>query len=162
MCFSLLVYFFVRFAIFLRTTVRSVLALTAGMAGLGLPVGIAGIGAGVVKFGSYFHQFIPICSALSTEHTNKRIRMVSNSTFASETRMSPAMTSPLSRIRSRMSMRFVVPCTVGTLSINVGFQPANADLEAELAYTARLPVLSTGEVGLVNKPTDFSSDFDPT
>src|SRR5689334_11583673 len=48
---------------------------------------------------------------------SSRMRMVSNSTLARETRMSPAITKPLSRIRSRMSIRFVVPATVGTRSI---------------------------------------------
>src|SRR5262249_50804799 len=66
---------------------------------------------------SNFHQFRPICSALSTEHTSKRIRIVSNSTFASETRISPAITSPLSRTRSRISRRLAVSETVGTLCI---------------------------------------------
>ena len=58
-----------------------------------------------------------MASALSTEQTSSRIRIVSNSTFASETRMSPAITSPLSRTRSRISSRFAVPETVGTLCI---------------------------------------------
>src|SRR5215472_5624449 len=70
-----------------------------------------------VKFGSNFHQFSPICSALSTEQTSRRMRMVNNSTLAREMRMSPAMTSPLSSTRSRMSIRLVVPETVGTLCI---------------------------------------------
>src|SRR5215471_3244300 len=70
-----------------------------------------------VKFGSYFHQFSPICSALSTEQTSKRMRIVNNSTLAREMRMSPAITSPLSSTRSRMSTRLVVPETVGTLCI---------------------------------------------
>ena len=58
-----------------------------------------------------------MASALSTEQTSSRIRMVSNSTFARETRMSPAITSPLSSTRSRISSRFAVPETVGTLCI---------------------------------------------
>lgn len=58
-----------------------------------------------------------MASALSTEQTSNRIRIVSNSTFASETRMSPAITSPLSSTRSRISSRFAVPETVGTLCI---------------------------------------------
>src|SRR4051794_861835 len=70
-----------------------------------------------VRFGSNFHQFIPICSALSTEQINKRMRTVSNSTLASETRISPAITSPLSRMRSRMSTRLALPDTVGKRSI---------------------------------------------
>src|ERR1700722_13813499 len=73
----------------------------------------------MVKCGSYFHQFNPICSALSTEQISKRMRMVSNSTFANETRISPAITKPLSRTRSKMSTRFVVPETAGTLSIQI-------------------------------------------
>src|ERR1700760_4681029 len=71
----------------------------------------------VVKLGSNFHQLSPICSALSTEHTSKRMRIVSNSTLASEMRMSPAITSPLSSTLSRISSRFAVPETVGTLCI---------------------------------------------
>ncbi len=67
--------------------------------------------------GSYFHQLRPMASALSTEQISKRIRIVNNSTLASETRMSPAITSPLSRTRSRISSRFAVPETVGTLCI---------------------------------------------
>src|SRR5581483_814014 len=76
-----------------------------------------GSGAEAVKFGSNFHQFKPICSALSTLHTSRRIRIVSNSTLANETRISPAMTSPLSSTRSRISRRLAVPETVGTLCI---------------------------------------------
>jgi hypothetical protein len=70
-----------------------------------------------VRLGSYFHQLRPMASALSTEQMSKRIRIVSNSTLASETRMSPAITSPLSRTRSRISSRFAVPETEGTLCI---------------------------------------------
>src|SRR5947209_6819312 len=43
------------------------------------------------------------------------MRIVNSSTFASEIRISPAITSPLSRTRSRISTRLVVPETVGTL-----------------------------------------------
>src|SRR5437016_3631374 len=68
-----------------------------------------------VKLGSYFHQFSPICSALSTEQTSNRMRIVNNSTLAKEMRISPAITRPLSSTRSRMSRRLVVPETVGTL-----------------------------------------------
>jgi hypothetical protein len=71
-----------------------------------------------VRCGSYFHQFKPICSALSTEQTRSRIRMVSSSTFASAIRTSPAITNPLSSTRSRISIRLVVPETVG-LSMRV-------------------------------------------
>ena len=67
--------------------------------------------------GSYFHQLRPMDSALSTEQMSKRIRIVSNSTFANETRISPAITSPLSRTRSRISSRLAVPETEGTLCI---------------------------------------------
>ncbi len=70
-------------------------------------------GAWVVRLGSCFHQFSPICSALSTEHTSKRMRMVNNSTLARDTRISPAITKPLSSTRSNMSIRFVVPDNVG-------------------------------------------------
>src|SRR5687768_13975226 len=52
---------------------------------------------------SYFHQSRPISSALSIEQIIRRIRIVSSSTSASETLMSPATTRPLSRTRSRMS-----------------------------------------------------------
>src|SRR4029077_14895788 len=76
-------------------------------------------GAGAVRLGSYFHQLRPIASALSTEQISSRMRTVSNSTLASETRMSPAITSPLSRTRSRISSRLAVPETVGTLCINI-------------------------------------------
>ena len=74
----------------------------------------------MVRCGSYFHQLRPICSALSTEQIRRRMRIVSSSTFAKETRTSPAITNPLSRTRSRISTRLVVPETVGTLSISVG------------------------------------------
>src|SRR5215468_1283911 len=80
-----------------------------------------------VKFGSYFHQFNPICSALSTEHTSNRMRIVNNSTLASEMRISPAITSPLSRTRSRMSIRLVVPETVGTLCIGYLWKQTRED-----------------------------------
>jgi hypothetical protein len=73
----------------------------------------------IVKCGSYFHQLRPISSALSTEHTSSRIRIVSSSTFANAIRTSPAITNPLSRTRSRISTRFVVPVTVGTRSMAV-------------------------------------------
>jgi len=76
-----------------------------------------GAGTGAVRLGSYFHQLRPMDSALSTEQMSKRMRMVSNSTFANETRISPAITSPLSRTRSRISSRFAVPETEGTLCI---------------------------------------------
>src|SRR5687768_832523 len=46
---------------------------------------------------------MPIASALSIEQITRRSWMVSSSTFASETFTSPATTSPLSRILSRMS-----------------------------------------------------------
>src|SRR5205085_1264553 len=68
-------------------------------------------------FGSNFHQFRPICSALSTEQISSRMRIVSNSTLASDMRTSPATTSPLSRMRSRMSSRLVVPETVAIRSM---------------------------------------------
>src|SRR6516225_4916316 len=78
---------------------------------------------GWVRLGSCFHQFNPICSALSTEQINRRMRIVSNSTLANEMRTSPAITRPLSRIRSRMSIRFVVvPETLGTRSIGTVVQ----------------------------------------
>ena len=57
------------------------------------------------RLGSWRHQSSPICSALSIEQTSSRMRMVSSSTSARETRMSPAMTRPLSRTRSRTSTR---------------------------------------------------------
>src|SRR5262249_25677310 len=41
------------------------------------------------RWASYFHQSRPICCALSMEHTIKRIRIVSNSTSASEILTSP-------------------------------------------------------------------------
>src|SRR5215470_12799851 len=46
---------------------------------------------------------MPMASALSIEQITRRNWMVRSSTFASETLMSPATTSPLSRILSRMS-----------------------------------------------------------
>lgn len=53
--------------------------------------------------------------------------MVNNSTFASEIRTSPAITNPLSRMRSRMSSRFAVPETVGTRSIFVFYSRTRAE-----------------------------------
>lgn len=88
-----------------------------GTAPGGRPCTSRGARLPTVRFGSCFHQFSPICSALSTEQTSRRMRMVSSSTFAKEMRTSPATTSPLSRTRSRMSIRLVVPATVGTRSI---------------------------------------------
>ena len=87
-----------------------------GIAGKDLEPGMP-VRTGAVRFGSCFHQFNPICSALSTEQTKRRILIVSNSTFASAMLISPAMTKPLSRTRSRMSIRFVLPEMVGTRSI---------------------------------------------
>ena len=52
---------------------------------------------------SYRHQSRPISCALSSEHTSSRIRMVRSSTSASDTLMSPAITSPLSSTRSSTS-----------------------------------------------------------
>src|SRR5438067_13806454 len=46
---------------------------------------------------------MPIASALSIEQMTSRSWIVSSSTFASDTLMSPATTTPLSRILSRMS-----------------------------------------------------------
>jgi len=73
--------------------------------------------AGAVRLGSCFHQFRPISSALSTEQISRRILMVKSSTFAKAMLISPAMTSPLSRTRSKMSIRFVLPEIAGTRSI---------------------------------------------
>src|SRR4051812_5504691 len=50
---------------------------------------------------------MPIASALSMEQITRRSWMVRSSTLARETLMSPATTSPLSRILSRMSTN---PC----------------------------------------------------
>jgi hypothetical protein len=57
----------------------------------------------VERRGSVFHQSIPISCALSSEQTSSRIWMVSSSTSASWIRMSPAIMSPLSSIRSSTS-----------------------------------------------------------
>jgi len=62
----------------------------------------------LVRRGSYRHQFIPICSALSMEQTSRRIWIVNNSTLARLILMSPAITRPLSRTRSRISTRPVL------------------------------------------------------
>ena len=51
------------------------------------------------------HQSIPISLAFSTEQTSRRICMVKSSISTSFTLISPAMTSPLSRIRSRTSAK---------------------------------------------------------
>src|SRR3989442_7000971 len=51
------------------------------------------------------HQCMPICSALSIEQTRSLIWIVRSSTLASETRMSPATTRPLSSTRSSTSTR---------------------------------------------------------
>ncbi len=80
-------------------------------------LGTAASGAEAVKLGSNFHQFRPICSALSTLHTRRRMRIVSSSTLAREIRTSPAITRPLSSTLSRISRRLAVPETVGTLCI---------------------------------------------
>src|SRR5438094_691402 len=47
------------------------------------------------------------------------MRIVRSSTFASEMRISPATTRPLSSTRSRMSTRFVVAETAGSFSIQI-------------------------------------------
>ena len=60
---------------------------------------------------------------------------MSNSTFANEIRTSPAITNPLSRTRSRISTRFVVPAVVGTRSIASVFLSAGNDAK----YPFRAP-----------------------
>ena len=108
--------FFRGFAFLLRLAPDRTSVLAAGNA---MRLARSEAGNAAVRFGSCFHQFKPICSALSTEQIRSRILTVSNSTFAREIRISPAMTKPLSRTRSRISTRLVVPDTVGTRSIRL-------------------------------------------
>ena len=56
---------------------------------------------------SLSHQLIPISRARSTDATSSRSLIVSSSMSSRLIWMSPAMTMPLSRTRSRMSARFV-------------------------------------------------------
>jgi len=55
------------------------------------------------RYESVSHQFMPISWALSTEAISSRILMVKSSTSANLIWISPAMTMPLSKTRSRSS-----------------------------------------------------------
>jgi hypothetical protein len=83
------------------------------------------------RWWSNFHQSSPICSALSIEQMSSRIRIVSSSTSARDTFISPATTKPLSRTRSSTSTRPVDrPCP----SVKDGIRSYSSRRPSSLAY----------------------------
>src|SRR5262245_38897611 len=62
------------------------------------------------RAGSLSHQLMPIATALSTDAISRRSRMLRSSTPTRQMVTSPAITTPLSRMRSRMSAS-AEPCT---------------------------------------------------
>jgi hypothetical protein len=82
--------------------------------------------------------------------------MVSSSTFASEMRTSPAMTRPLSRTRSRMSIRLVGPATLGKRSM---LSLRNCVVGAVLAYTLSAAVRAQATEQLQPRQRSFAAQM---
>src|SRR3954463_150078 len=92
---------------------------------------------------SYRHQSSPISWALSREQTNRRMRIVSSSTSASETLMSPAITSPLSSTRSRTSTNPVARWDPGSSrAMSCGLYPVDQRAGNSRARIVELAQLS--------------------